>query len=116
MNLKLLLRISLAALAVLAVTVGVFSAASADQDVAAISPAADQVGAVADLPVAVEARDQLRLIDEPTSTAVTPMSEATTQATCRSGYAWTCCSCGCGCRPSGISPLNWCKFYWCPPP
>jgi hypothetical protein len=36
-------------------------------------------------------------------------------ASCGAGFTLTRCSCNFGCRPTNISPQNFCKFYLCGP-
>ena len=92
---KALLRISLA---VLVVSLCLFSAASADRSVTTASPPAASATDTGDQPQIqpdVPAADLLRLIEEPSSsTFAAPGAEP--QAACPAGTVRTCCSCGCG--------------------
>jgi hypothetical protein len=126
---KLLLRVSLG---VLFLSLGLFSAAYADRNVATVAPAvkaakASPAAATAELVVAssqaqsqaaVSKPQQCGQDAEPSAESVLslPLSLSATQVTCGSGTALTCCSCGCGCRPSNISPQNFCRFFFCPGP
>jgi hypothetical protein len=123
---KPLLR--LMTLCMLLVSLGSLSTASADRNTASTTPSVAPASARVDASQAQsqEQRATTRCLDEqpaasllaltptePTSSSAADAS-ATTAATCPSGQAWTCCSCGCGCRKSTISPKNFCMFFFCP--
>jgi len=121
---KFLLRVSLG---VLFLSLGLFSAASADRNVATVIPAIKAAKAspapAAATELVVPAAQSQAAVSKPQQcgqdaapSAESVLSLSAPQVTCGSGTALTCCSCGCGCRPSNISPQNFCRFFFCPGP
>jgi hypothetical protein len=121
---KLLLRVSLG---VLFLSLGLFSAASADRNVTTVTPAIKAVkagpAAASELVIPASQAESQAAVSKPQQcgqdAAPSPesvLSLSTPQVTCGAGTALTCCSCGCGCRKSTISPQNFCRFFFCPGP
>ena len=115
-NFRLLLRISLG---LLLVSLGLFSAASADRTItappaaySARQPAGQPQPAAVDTPRC--APDSAASASEPAAAAVLTLESAESAASCPSGTVLTCCKCGCDCRKSTISPQNFCLEV-CPP-
>lgn len=113
---KFLLRLTLGALFV---SVGLYSVAFADRGLARPTPAVQAAPARIEQSRAKPApAAEMSQLDEAQPATLlglpAPGGEATPMASCPSGQAWTCCSCGiCDCRPSSISPLNFCKNWVC---
>lgn len=122
---KLLLRVSLG---VLFLSLGLFSAASADRSVPTVTPAikaakARPAAATTELVTPASQGQSQAAVSKPQQcgqdAAPSPesvLSLSAPQVTCGAGTALTCCSCGCGCRKSTISPQNFCRFFFCPGP
>jgi hypothetical protein len=105
---RALLQVLLAGL----VSLGLFSVASADD-----GPAKATSVAPAARPQTSQAADRCTA-DEPAAPAgvlvLSPGESAVPfDAHCGNGFTLTQCSCGNGCRPTGLSPQNFCKFYLC---
>lgn len=113
---KLVLSLSLG---VLLMAFGLFSMASADRSAPPVQIASQAPATVSTAQPAVStpASTEAQQCAQQSAPTVldTLIGGASTQLTCPSGQAVTCCSCGCGCRKAGISPANFC-IQFCPPP
>jgi len=94
------------------VSLGLFSVASADDGATkatSVAPAAR--------PQTSPAADHCTANEQPAPADVLVLSPSESavrlDASCGGTFTLTQCSCGNGCRPQGISPQNFCKFYLC---
>jgi hypothetical protein len=97
---------------ILFVSVGLFTIAATDQQAMAAGPPASSISEPAEPQVQSEtpAGDEQPCSAEAAEQQSTPSEAAIPMdAICGPGASWTCCRCGgCGCRPTNISPTNWC--------
>ena len=115
---SLLLR---ASLGVLFVSLGLYSTAFADRNIAQADPVAHAAAAepmlrAAPAPATSDTQQWNGQESTPAATLLglpLPSDANQTQLTCGSGTVLTHCSCGDGCRPTNLSPQNFCRFYWC---
>lgn len=113
-RLQALPRALLQVLLVGLVSLGLFSVASADDGptkATSVAPAAR--------PQTSPAADRCTADEQPAPADVLVLSPGDSavpaDASCGNGYTLTKCSCNFGCRPTNISPQNFCKFYLCGP-
>jgi len=117
---KVVLRMALGVLVVSLVTLGLFSAASADRSVAAVASvtAREPVAPPAAPAVSRLAANDLQQCGNEAAPALAALTlsldAASPSLTCATGFSPTCCSCGCGCRRNTVPALAFCKFIWCP--
>jgi hypothetical protein len=95
------------------VSLGLFSVASADDGSTKATPVAP-----AARPQTSQAEDHCAADEQPDPAGLLALSPSASavpaDASCGPGYTVTYCGrCGSGCRPTNLSPQNFCKFYLC---